>query len=128
MLFRSGGWEDALQHISNRATTTYSAYYSDSAWTSARNNASTWNSYQNAAISAVNAGRSLWLGCFGNTYDSSGKRNFVSGHAFAITGYNAATQRFTIANPWGEGGSRWAGTFEATWSELFNVRGVVAWA
>jgi hypothetical protein len=123
-----GGWEDALSHISNRPTTTYSAYYSDSSWTSANNNSTTWNSYLNSAIAAVNAGQSLWVGSFGNTYDSSGKRNFVSSHAFAITGYNASTQRFTIANPWGPGGSSYAGVFEATWSQMFGVRAVVSWA
>ena len=123
-----GGWEDALTHISNRPTTTYSAYYTGSGWTSANRNSSTWNSYLNAAIAAVNAGRSLWIGSFGDTYDSSGKRNFVSGHALAITGYNASTQRFTIANPWGAGNSSFAGVFESTWSNLFNIRAVVSWA
>jgi hypothetical protein len=122
-----GGWEDALTHISNRPTTTYSAYYSDSGWTTA-NSLSTWNSYLNTAIAALNSGHSLWLGSFGNTYDSYGKRNLVSGHAFAITSYNPSTQRFTLANPWGAGDSTYAGVFEAPWSQLFNVRGVVSWA
>jgi len=124
-----GGDEDALRHISNRATTTYSVYYRNSSdWTVANSNLSTWNSYLNAAITAVNAGRSLMILSDGNTFDSSGKRNFVSGHAFAITGYNASTQRFTIANPWGAGNSSFAGVFESTWSDLFNIRAVVSWA
>ncbi|MEB3334471.1 MAG: pre-peptidase C-terminal domain-containing protein, partial [Cyanobacteriota bacterium] len=123
-----GGLEEALRNISGRSTTTYSSYYSNQGWSSASNNLTTWNGYQSSAIAAVNAGRSLWLGSFGNTYDSSGKRNLVNGHAFAITGYNATTGRFIIANPWGAGSSSYAGVFEASWRDLFNVRGVVAWA
>lgn len=122
-----GGLEEALRHISNQPTTTFSSFYTNSGWSSANNNLTTWNSYFNTAIAAVNAGRSLWLGSFGDTYDSSGKRNLVSGHAFAITGYNSSTQRFTIANPWGAGSSSYAGVFEATWGQLFNVRGIVSW-
>jgi hypothetical protein len=123
-----GGLEEALRNISGRGTTTYSAYYSNQGWTTASNSLTTWNTFENLAISAVNAGRSLWLGSFGNTYDSSGKRNLVSGHAFAITGYNATTGRFIIANPWGAGSSSFAGVFESSWRDLYNVRGVVAWA
>ena len=123
-----GGLEEALRNISGRSTTTYSASYSNQGWTTASNNLTSWNTYESIAIAAVNAGRSLWLGSFGNTYDSSGKRNLVSGHAFAITGYNATTRRFIIANPWGAGSSSYAGVFEASWRDLFGVRGVVAWA
>ncbi|MGG6297920.1 C2 family cysteine protease, partial [Leptolyngbya sp. AN02str] len=114
-----GGMGEALRHISNRPITTFSSF---------NNSLTTWNSYLNTAIAAVNAGRSLWLGSFGDTYDSSGKRNLVSSHAFAIIGYNSSTQRFTLANPWGPGNPSYAGVFEATWGQLFNVRGVVSWA
>ena len=125
--FIEGGLEESLQHITNLNTTTYSAFYSNSGWTTASNSLATWNTYRNTAIAAINAGRSLWLGSFGNTYDSSGKRNLVSGHAFAITGYNASTGRFTISNPWGAGSSTFAGVFESSWQDLFNVRGIVSW-
>ncbi|MFN9643578.1 MAG: pre-peptidase C-terminal domain-containing protein [Cyanobacteriota bacterium] len=122
-----GGLEEALVHISGRSTTTYSAYYSNQGWTTASNNQSTWNNYERIAIAAVNAGRSLLLLSSRDTFDSSGKRNLVSGHAFAITGYNALTGRFIIANPWGAGDSSFAGVFEASWRDLFAARGVVAW-
>jgi hypothetical protein len=122
-----GGLETALRHISNRATNTYSSYYGNTGWTSANNNATTWNNYQTAAISAVTAGRSLWLGSFGSTYDSTGRVNFVSGHAFAIIGYNASTGMFRFANPWGAAGSSVASVFEASWSSLFNLKGIVSW-
>ncbi|MFN9659926.1 MAG: pre-peptidase C-terminal domain-containing protein [Cyanobacteriota bacterium] len=122
-----GGMEEALCNISGRNTTTYSAYYSFEGWTTASNTLTTWNTYESLAIAAVNAGRSLWLASFGNTFDSSDKRNLVSGHAFAITGYNASTGRFIIANPWGPGDAFYAGVFESSWRDLFNVRGVVAW-
>ncbi|MCP9914235.1 pre-peptidase C-terminal domain-containing protein, partial [Cyanobium sp. BA20m-14] len=109
--FIEGGLEESLRHITNRSTTTYSADNPRSGWTSSNNNLTTWNSYENIAIAAINAGKSLWLGSFGNSSDSSGKRNLVSGHAFAITGYNQSNGRFTISNPWGAGGSTFAGVF-----------------
>jgi hypothetical protein len=122
-----GGWENALTHVSGLSTTTYSAHYSSSNWTRA-NSLTNWNTFRGRAISAVRSGNSLWLGSFGNTTDSTGKRNLVSGHAFAITGYNALTGNFTVSNPWGAGGSSWRGVFEASWQDFYNVRGIVSWA
>ena len=123
-----GGWEDALTHISGRSTIGYSAYYTDSGWTNANNNLTTWNTYRSAAIAALNAGRSLWVASFLDTRDSSGKLNFVGGHAQAIIGFNQATGNFLIANPWGAPSSGYAMTYEASWATIFSVRGVVAWA
>jgi hypothetical protein len=122
-----GGWEGVLEHIVNRSPDTYSSYYTNSGWNSASGSLSAWNSYRNSAIAALNAGKSLWLASLGNSTDGSGKRNFVSFHAFAITGYNASTGRFTISNPWGAGSSTYAGVFQASWQDIFNVKGVVAW-
>ncbi len=76
---------------------------------------------------AFNAGRSLWVGSFGNTTGSNGKTNLVSGHAFAVTGFNAATGNFILANPWGSTARSWNHQFEVTWQQLFNARAVVSW-
>ena len=122
-----GGLEEALRHISGRPTSAYSSQLRQQGYTSAAGNLSTWNSYKSLAISAINSGSSLWLGSFGATFDRSSKRNFVSGHAFAITGYNASTGRFIIANPWGPGSNTYAGVFEASWQEIYNVRGIICW-
>lgn len=47
-------------------------------------------------ISALSAGRAVTLGT--KTTVNSG---FVGGHAYVVTGYNAATDRFSVFNPWG---------------------------
>ncbi|MFN7873093.1 MAG: C2 family cysteine protease, partial [Cyanobacteriota bacterium] len=122
-----GGWEDALTHLSGATTASVSAYYSSANWQSAINNLTTWNSLRSNAIAAFNAGRSLWVGSFGNTTGSNGKTNLVSGHAFAVTGFNAATGNFILANPWGSSASSWNHQFEVTWQQLFNARAVVSW-
>jgi uncharacterized protein YegP (UPF0339 family) len=122
-----GGWEDALTHLSGATTSSVSAYYTSSRWQSAVNNLTTWNTLRNNAIAAFNAGRSLWVGSFGNTTGSNGKTNLVSGHAFAVTGFNAATGNFILANPWGSTARSWNHQFEVTWQQLFNARAVVSW-
>ena len=122
-----GGWEDALTHLSGATTSSVSAYYTSSRWQSAVNNLTTWNTLSNNAIAAFNAGRSLWVGSFGNTTGSNGKTNLVSGHAFAVTGFNAATGNFILANPWGSSARSWNHQFEVTWQQLFNARAVVSW-
>ena len=121
-----GGMEEALAHITNRQTNTYSAYYSNSGWTTA-SGLIQWNSYLNAALAALNAGQSLWLGSLGATSDNSGKRNLIAGHAFAITSYNPGSGRFTVSNPWGAGNSTYAGVFQASWQDFYNVKGFVSW-
>jgi hypothetical protein len=47
-------------------------------------------------ISALSAGRAVTLGT--KTTVNSG---LVGSHAYVVTGYNAATDRFTVFNPWG---------------------------
>jgi len=126
--FVEGGFEEALRHITNRTTTTYSANYVSPGWTTA-NSLTTWNTYRNSAIAAINAGQSLLLLSWGNTFDNSRKTNLVDGHAFAITGYNASSGRFIVSNPWGVGAGRLnaAAVFEASWQDLFDVKGAVSW-
>jgi hypothetical protein len=47
-------------------------------------------------ISALSAGRAVTLGT-----KSTVNSGFVGGHAYVVTGYNAATDRFSVFNPWG---------------------------
>ncbi|MEB3193571.1 MAG: pre-peptidase C-terminal domain-containing protein [Cyanobacteriota bacterium] len=121
-----GGRDDVLQHLVNRRPQTYSSFYSSSGWTSASGSLSAWNTYLNSAVAALNAGKSLWVLSLDNT-TVSGKSNFVAYHVFAITGYNARTGLFTLSNPWGAGSSTFAGVFQASWQNIFNVQGIVAW-
>jgi hypothetical protein len=123
-----GGMGDALSHLSNLATTVYSAYWTNPGWTSASDSVATWNTYRDAAISALNSGRSLWLGSlYTNTWDAGGKRNFVKGHAFSVVGFNQATGNFIVVNPWGVPGTDYAPVFEASWSTIFAIRGILYW-
>ena len=122
-----GGLEDALTHLSGASTSAVSADLSQFNWQSANNSLTTWNNLRANAIAAFNAGRSLWVGSFGSTTGGNGKTNLVRGHAFAITGFNATTGNFILANPWGSSARSWNHQFEATWQQLFTARAIVAW-
>ena len=67
------------------------------------------------------------MGCFGNAYDNYGRRTLVSGHAFAIVGYDKSTDQFTLRNPWGSGSSRYVGEFKASWTQLYSVNALIAY-
>ena len=126
-----GGLNDALTHLSGNSTTTYTHYYGAVGnYTYSGGNQSIWNSYESNAIEALNNNKSLWLGCWNNTWGSNGKRDFVQGHAFAITGYNSTTGDFSITNPWGSNGWSHNHTFSAKWSELasLGLKPIVSWA
>ena len=47
-------------------------------------------------VNALAAGRAVTLGTL-----ASVNSGFVEGHAYIVTGYNAATDRFSVFNPWG---------------------------
>ena len=48
-------------------------------------------------------------------------KDLVSGHEFAVLGYNATTHEFTLRNPWGAAqGSSGNGTFEQTIDQLWG--------
>ena len=44
--------------------------------------------------------------------------NVVPNHAYVVTGYNSATQKFTLFNPWGVNNTVKDGTLELSWSQL----------
>ncbi len=46
-------------------------------------------------INALNAGKAVNIGTKSNPGNG-----LVGGHAYAVTAYDAATQRFTLFNPW----------------------------
>ena len=133
-----GGWMDALTHLSGDATTTLSLNYTGTGssaaglngWTNAWGNQATWNGFEAQAIDAINSGKALWLGSFGSTNGSNGKLNFVSGHAFAITDYDASSNNYTVVNPWGSNSWSANHTFTASWSQLasLGINPIVSWA
>jgi hypothetical protein len=59
-------------------------------------------------ISALQSGRAVTLGTTANP-----SNGFVGGHAYIITGYDSATDRFSTFNPWGN-----THPAAATWDQL----------
>jgi hypothetical protein len=106
------GWgysAEATRHITGIATSTQSiASYT-----------------QASLITLVNSNRVVTIGSFnGLATDSTTSPTLVSsavqGHAYAITGYDAASARFTISNPWG---SR---HLSLTFSQLLSLDGLIS--
>jgi hypothetical protein len=76
-------------------------------------NANDWmltNANEQAAIAALNAGEAVTIG----TANFSGcVDGLYADHAYAIIGYNAGTNTFTLYNPWG-----FDQPGQLTWSQL----------
>ena len=113
-----GGLNEAIKHISG----------SSSAYVYApRMSTGTWNSKKSEIISKVKGCKQVFVGCWGNSYDIYGRKMFVSGHAFAIVGYDSSSDQFILRNPWGSGGSSYVGQFKASWTQLYSVKALVAY-
>ncbi len=70
--------------------------------------------------SAVSAGTLLVLGSFSNT-SGSGTTNsigIVYSHSYAVIGYNASNQTFTLMNPWGWNNTNAPGILNVTWDQI----------
>ncbi len=126
-----GGWANPIRQIANLGYTYYSAYYSGipDDFKTAEHTSTNPLTYKQTIVDALNQGAVGWLASFGATYDpGNGKQNLVAGHAFMILGYDAATDKFTIRNPWGGAGSSYNVEFKASLGDFWNstVKGVVA--
>ena len=76
----------------------------------------------NTLVNSVNSGKMVVLHSMVQPRESL----IVSNHAYALIGYNAATQRFTLFNPWGTVNSRDRGFLYSPWGALitnFNTDG-----
>lgn len=95
----SGGYmADAMKQITGRATTGFQNL----------NNA-------NTLLTAWNAGKEICLATLSTPASSS----IVGGHAYAIVGYNATTQQYTLFNPWGiNSGSSKPGLVTMTFAQI----------
>lgn len=71
---------------------------------------------------AVLAGEPTDIGSFQPTKDAvNGKDDFINAHEMAIIDFDATTNNFVVANPWGvAGGSTYNGTFEASMDQLWQ--------
>lgn len=127
-----GGLDDALVHIGGgertRFVTRDDFLYGEGNEASAQGDAAAWNRFLATAVAASAAGRSMIFGCFGTTRGENGRRNFVPGHGFVITGAVAAADSFQFVNPWGASSSpRGNHVFEESWSTMFAASGWVSW-
>ena len=126
-----GGFASPIKQLSNLNYKYYSSYYSGipDAYAAGELLADDAQTYKQTLITALKAGSIGWLATFGETTGANGKTNFVAGHAFMLLGYNTATDKFIIRNPWGgDGTSDFNPQFEASITEFWNdtVKGLVA--
>jgi len=126
-----GGFAAPIKQITGLNYKYYSSYYNGKfdAFSSGEYYSSSANTYKQSIIDSLKGGSIGWLGSFGYTSGANGKTNFVDGHAFMLLGYNSATDKFIIRNPWGGDGSKyWNPQFEASIEEFWNptVKGIVA--
>ena len=119
-----GGWGQALSHINGK-----DLYGDISVKYTSNSNFSKWKSWEKTVINKLNNGNSIWLGSFGQTLGSNGKKDFVSRHAYSITAYDETTNLYTIYNPWGTSNlnSSFNHNFHASWSTLFEIDAFLSW-
>ncbi len=104
---------DVLEDLNNSSSVMY--YYSLD---------KDWNGYKNVFVNAIAAGNDLILESNGDTYDSSGRQELVSNHAFAVIGYDAATGDFIVRNPWGASpDNSYDAQFEVSMANIASVNG-----
>jgi len=73
----------------------------------------------NALVAALAAKNDVSLCSWTNSYDSAGYQCLVAGHAMSVIGFDAATRKVTILNPWGiKNGQTYRTTFEVNLSQL----------
>ncbi|MBF0339617.1 MAG: hypothetical protein HQL95_01470, partial [Magnetococcales bacterium] len=126
-----GGFAYPIKEITNLDYTYYSSYYSGipDPYALKEYVSTDATKYKQTIVSAISNGAIGWLGSFGNTTDAgNGLKDFVSGHAFMILGYDSATDKFTIRNPWGGTGAGYNPEFKAAFTDFWNatVKGIVA--
>ncbi|MER3494099.1 MAG: peptidase [Mastigocladus sp. ERB_26_2] len=69
----------------------------------------------NSIVNAFNSGQMIGLTTKSTVVDA----NIIAAHAYALIGYNSATQMFTLFNPWGvENGTSKPGIIELSWNQI----------
>jgi hypothetical protein len=126
-----GGFAQPLKQIANLNYKYYSSYFQGipDSLDSGEHYSANSSTYKQTLINGLNSGAVGWLGSWGETYGTNGKRNFVSGHAYMLLDYNSATDKFVVRNPWGgDGSSNYNPQFEVSIDEFWNpnIKGLVA--
>jgi len=76
----------------------------------------------NALVTALAVKNDVSLCSWTNSYDSAGYQCLVAGHVMSVVGYDAATGKVTILNPWGtKTGQTYRTTFEVNLSQLVGT-------
>ena len=87
-----------------------------------------WSADKSLFISALANGSDLILGVASGAktpLGSDGKTQLVADHAFAVIGYDAATDDFIVRNPWGDSFANqgWDSQFEVSMADIASVGG-----
>lgn len=109
-----GGWADPLSEITGKSYDTW--------WSTDYMAESGWEATKSAIVQAVNAGQEVLVGS-----GSADTGNLVGNHMFAVLGYSAGSDTFTLYNPWGTASSS-AGvsiTFQASMADLYANQATV---
>ena len=114
----NGGWDNGLRSLTGNTATYYYGFGGTSA--------SKWIEYSKAVITALQVGEVVMYGSFQDTVGVNGLANLVSQHMLTVTGFNFATDKFILRNPWGttNGAPNWNILFEESAMELYGTPGV----
>lgn len=78
-----------------------------------------WNNLSfNGMVNAWNNGNYLTLGSKGSSDTMMDGNGVVQRHAYAVVGYEASTQKFTVYNPWGLNNGSAPGLLSLTWTQM----------
>jgi hypothetical protein len=96
-----------------------------------RTDASDWASKKQTLVDALAAHRDVvFETAHGapHTYNSAGLTELVDAHAFAVLGYDEATGKFIVRNPWGDAYNHqsWTAQFELSMEQMAAEGGAVA--
>jgi hypothetical protein len=69
-------------------------------------------------VNAWNAGQMISFGSLDNPSGALDSNGVVPDHAYALVGYNASTQQFTLFNPWGINNGSAPGMLTLTWNQI----------
>jgi len=128
-----GGFNEAMSHISGNTVHTYASgnynfqrgFDANTGTNISAYSDANWLDLGEHLTTVLDGGGALWIGCWDDHSDSSGKRTAVAGHAFSIIdyGYNAfGDLYFTLLNPWGAAASgsnpSYRHTFDFDWADI----------
>jgi len=106
----------------NRSTSTWDPYFYDQSLTETGHDAGLSAASALSTLAAdLSVGDDVDLNSATNAKFSNGKRTLIDDHVMSIYGYDAATGKLEVRNPWGVSpGQNWATTFEVGLGALLS--------